>query len=357
MTARPQDIPSGIRTARPSVYLFRAAAAHVRACLTRSTPEGAARQLFGNDIVTREVILRAATMPAETTTTGWAAELARLAIEDMVAQVASLSAAADVINRGTIVSLDGLGSIRIPGRVFAPNAADAGQWVAEGAPIPVRAQTFTSGASLVPRKLAVIVPFSREMAEASAIETIAKALISEAVGRALDAQMFSATAGDATKPPGLLVGLTPITAATGGGANAAGADIGALVEALALNYGGAHPVFIAAPRQAAALKLLAGPHFDYPVIASAALAAGTIIAIEIASFVSGFAAAPEFVATKGATIHMEDTAPADIVTPAGAVAVPVKSMFQTDTIALRMVMRASWGIRAPHVSFITGATW
>jgi hypothetical protein len=278
----------------------------------------------------------------------------------MIAAVASLSAGADVITRGTIVPFDGFGSIRVPGRAFAANNADAGQWVAEGAPIPNRQLSFTSGVTLTPRKLAVLVTFSREMAEASAIEAISRAMISEAVGLALDAQLFSATAGDATKPGGLLVGVTPI-GATGAGASpaeAAAGDIGNLVEALAANHGGKTPLFIAAPKQAAALKLFAGPHFDYPVISSASLAAGTIIAVEMASFVSAWAPEPEFVTVKAATIHMEDVAPADIVGVGGAVAVPVRSLFQVDAIGLRMVLRASWGMRAAgHVQVVTGTNW
>ena len=40
---------------------------------------------------------------------------------------------------------------------------------------------------------------------------------------------------------------------------------------------------------------------------------------------------------------MEETTPSDIVSSGGAVATPVKSMFQTDVIGLKMVLRASVG--------------
>jgi hypothetical protein len=96
--------------------------------------------------VTNVILERAATSPATTTGAGWADSLAHQAIEDTVAAIASLSAGADLINRGTIVPFDGFASIRVPGRSFAANNADAGQWVAEGAAIPVRALTFTSSA-------------------------------------------------------------------------------------------------------------------------------------------------------------------------------------------------------------------
>src|SRR5262245_16662716 len=68
---------TGIRRARPSIYLTRAACAHLRAFVSGrgSTPESAARAMFGNDVVTAE-ILRAATSPASTTASGWAQQLA-----------------------------------------------------------------------------------------------------------------------------------------------------------------------------------------------------------------------------------------------------------------------------------------
>jgi hypothetical protein len=109
--------------------------------------------------------------------------------------------------------------------------------------------------------------------------------------------------------------------------------------------------------QATSLKLMAGAKFDFTVLPTNAIAVGTVIAIEAGSFVSGFSAVPEFDVSKETAIHQEDTTPADIVSSGGAAAVPVKSLFQVDSIALRMILRCSWGMRAPHVSFLTGATW
>jgi hypothetical protein len=65
--------------------------------------------MFGRDIVTLE-ILRSASTPATTTQTGWAAELARVAIYDLVQQATTVSAAATLIDRGLQVSLDGIGA-------------------------------------------------------------------------------------------------------------------------------------------------------------------------------------------------------------------------------------------------------
>ena len=82
--------------------------------------------------------------------------------------------------------------------------------------------------------------------------------------------------------------VTPLTATSRGSQNALSKDVEGLVNTLATNGGGIDVVFIAAPAQAAAMRLWAGPHFSFPILASAALANGTVVAVEASSFVSGF---------------------------------------------------------------------
>jgi hypothetical protein len=47
----------------------------------------------------------------------------------------------------------------------------------------------------------------------------------------------------------------------------------------------------------------------------------------------------------------------DIVTSPGVVAASARSVFQTDTVALRYVQELSWAKRGPGVAMITGANW
>jgi Phage capsid family len=265
-----------------------------------------------------------------------------------------LSAGAALIARGTKVNFGGYASIRIPGRVFDPN--NAGAWVGEGQPIPAR-NLAVSGAVLSPRKLAVIATFTREVAESSNVEAVARASISESAAVALDAAMLSTDADDGVKPAGLLHDVTPITATTGGGAAALAGDIGNLLAALAANGAGLAPVFVAAPQQAGALKVWAGPKFDYPVLASAALPAATVIAIEASALASAFSPVPEFSSCIQGVLH-EDTVPLDIVDSSGTPAPNTRSLWQTDVIALRMVVRASYGMRGIGlVQVIQNVTW
>src|SRR5262249_38235729 len=102
------------------------------------------------------------------------------------------------------------------------------------------------------------------------------------------------------------------------------------------------------------LKLIAGPQFDYDIIGSTALASGIVAAIEVASFVSGFSSTPEFETGRDATMHMDDTSPADPIMGG----VPVRSMFQIDATALRTKLWASFGMRAAgHAQWISATTW
>src|SRR5262245_56109627 len=182
--------------------------------------------------------------------------------------------------------------------------------------------------------------------------------LGEATGLALDLQMLSADPGDSSKPPGLFAGAAPLTPTAGGGTAAMLTDVGNLFAALAPHSAGKTAVIIAALPQAVRLKLAAGPRFDFDVIASTALAAGTVGVIEVASFVSGFGSVAEFSTTKVGALHMEDAAPADIVSAGGAVATPVKSLFQIDAIGLKTTLWASWGLRAAgHAQWLQGATW
>src|SRR5262249_21267998 len=156
-----------------------------------------------------------------------------------------------------------------PGRVV--DAASAGQWVPEGAAIPVRAPAL-SAVTLLRRKLAVIAVFTREMAESSNIEAVMRPALSEATGLALHAPVFSTAPPHPARPAGLLNGVAPLAPTAGGGPTAMAGDIGKLVAALAAQGGGLAPTFVCAPAQATALKLLASPKFDAPVLAAAALA-------------------------------------------------------------------------------------
>jgi hypothetical protein len=352
MTAH--DVPSGIRKTRPASYLYKSAAAHIFAHVKGSTPARAAEELFGRDPVTNEIIRRAASTQATVGAPAWAGALAQQAIEDAVMEIATLSAASGLIQRGMQVGFDRRASIRIPGRLL--DSSDAGFWLGEGQPIPVRNLRITSGPTLTPHKLMVLVAFTKEQTEQSAIEAVSRALISEAVALSLDKTLFGTQAENGITPGGLLAGVAPITATAAGGsvADTAAKDIGALIAALVANNAGRDPVLAMNPALAVRLRLVAGPKFDTPILQSNSIPDKTIIAIESSSFVSAFGSVPEFEVGDQTAIHMESATPSDPIMSGQ----PVKSLWQVDSIALRMRLWASWGLRASgHVQAIVGTNW
>jgi hypothetical protein len=341
---------------RPRDVVDRALAAHFLAYAN-------GRQLvadFIRDDLPVRLLLRSASAPATAATTGWAAELAATAVADLVASIAPVSAGAALIGLGLQVPFDSAAAVRVPGRVV--QASDAGGWTGEGLPLRVRRMDL-SGPTLALCQLGAIVVFTNELADHSlrAAQRVASELLNEAAALLLDSNLFSNAAASAgVSPAGLLNGVSGITAATGGGVEAMMKDVEALIAALAAAGGGANPVFIAAPGQAAALKMRIGPRFDYPVLASAALAAGTIVAIEVKSFVSGFSATPTFDASNQTVVQLEDTSPAQIGTVGtpNVVAAPLRSLWQSNCTAVKMILRCAWGMRAPnHVQLVSSTTW
>ena len=82
--------------------------------------------------------------------------------------------------------------------------------------------------------------------------------------------------------------------------------------------------------------------------------------VDAADFTTAGAEGPRMEISDQATLHLEDTAPADIVSgPSGTPvpATPVKSMWQTDSLALRMIMKMNWILRRPVVAWMTGINW
>jgi hypothetical protein len=335
----------------------------VRAVVEGAPVSKVAKAMYGSDIDFDEV-QRAASSPAllNDSGSGWAGPLGRFGVSQAIEDIVAMSALGRLLAFGAMrVDLGRLASVTIPGRQVS--AANAGSWVAEGQPVQVKQYSIPTS-KLSPHKLEVITTITWEMSNASNIEEILRQLLTEAASLAIDAAVLSTTAGSAAQSAGLLHGLTPVAASTTGGFDSCGQDLGKLVADIASRGGGARAAFIAVPGQATAIRFWAGGQFGVtpandvlPVAASAALADGTVICIEPESFATTLGEV-RFDMSMGSTLHMEDTSPADITGPTGTLAQPVKSMFQTDLIALKMsLVGADWCMRAPHVSYMTAVQW
>jgi hypothetical protein len=96
------------------------------------------------------------------------------------------------------------------------------------------------------------------------------------------------------------------------------------------------------------------------VIESATQTPGMAIMVDAADFTTAGQEGPRLEISDQATLHMEDTAPLDIVGgPSGTpvTAWPTKSMWQTDSLALRLIMFTNWIMRRPVATWMTGIAW
>jgi hypothetical protein len=353
-------LPSDLPKPNPAKAMSRAAFAVARNALINKG-QGAvalAGERWPHD---KEAIAltRAATSPASTSSSTWAGFLSPTFVSDFLGSLTGESAAARLIAAGTRLSLDGTYSVTVPHRSANLPNVDA-QWVAELGVWPVR-QVALAASTLGPtRKLITGAVVSRELADYANGEEIVGRLLIEDIGATLDASMFSATAASSSRPAGLLNGITALTATTGGGEAAIRGDL-AKLAVVATATGASDLVFIASPSYAARAALYPNVVGDnLRVWPSVAVADGTIIAIAPGAFVSGFGAVPRIDAARHATLHLDDASPLAISTAGtpNTVAAPVSSMFQSDTIALRVILDAAWTLRATGaVAWLQSASW
>ena len=224
----------------PLDLLVRAGTVAIRAKEWGVSTEAARTKIYGDDVSTKEaceIILRAASAPAMTTVTGWAAELVQPRYEQLLPLLMPRAILTRLAPRGLALDFGGAGKIVIPMRSRTPTIA--GSFVGEGLPIPVRQGAFTSQ-TLVPKKVAVISCWTREMDEYStpAIEGVVREAIQDDTSVAVDSVLLDANAATAVRPAGILNGVAALTATAGGGIAGIVGDIKQLVNAITVaTYG------------------------------------------------------------------------------------------------------------------------
>ena len=367
MAQRRSEMQKGTK---PADLIIRSAVVNAVAFASNKAPEEVLERLYGNDEATG-IIVKAAVAPATTTTSGWAAELVNTAMTEFLETLRPMSVYPELAaaGGGRLSFGPNQGAIKIPAR--APTPSIGGSFIGEGAPIPVRRLALTS-ATLSPKKLGVITTFTREIARYStpAIEGILRNEILADTAITLDSILLDNVAGDAIRPAGLLNGVTALTATTGGGQAAILADIRKLRAPFDAANNGTNLVLLMNPAQEVGLALT--PAADgqlgwtssvlsrYKIITSTAIPVGRVIMVNAGDFVTATGDVPEFEMSNEATLHMEDSTPLQIGstgTP-NTVAAPVRSLFQTATMGLRMLMDVSWSLRRPgSVQWIDGVTW
>lgn len=360
-----------VREPKPGDLIVRAGVCSLLGFMTQRDPIQVLEERYRDHEATNTYV-RAAVDPAKTTVSGWASELIVTDTIDFLETLTDLSFYPRIAALGFNLQFGpGRGAIKVPARSSSPSIS--GSFVAEGSPIPVRRIGLTS-ATLNPNKMGVISYFTREMAKYSTpqIEGLLRQYIREDTADTIDTLLTDATVGSSTRPAGLLYGVSALAASTAGGWRAMLEDIDTLAGPFDTAKAGRSLVLLMNKREARKLALVPGPddqigsmrkvltEAGITPIGSTNIPAGRLILIDAADFATAADDQPEFDVSEQAVIHAEDTSPAQISTAGSpnVVAAPVVSMFQTASIALRMLMDITWAMRRTGmVQWIDGADW
>jgi hypothetical protein len=187
--------------------------------------------------------------------------------------------------------------------------------------------------------------------------------------------LIDANPATVIRPAGLLNGVAAIPATSGGGIPALVGDLVGVIGAISTaTYGNVRsPVWLVNQTDMLRAGLLsaantgifpfrdeikAGTLATIPYIDSANVPSKTMILVDAADFVVVGGDAPRMEMSDQATLHMEDTTPLELVASPSTVAAPQRSLFQTDSLALRMVLPLNWlQRRAGTVAWVQNVTW
>jgi HK97 family phage prohead protease/HK97 family phage major capsid protein len=313
------------------------------------------------------VLMKADQVIGTTTGSHWADDLVQTAYQGFLQALVGKSVFPELLNRGLSLTFDRWGSLVLPRR--AAGTAGGG-FTAEGSPIRVGKIT-TASATLTPKKMGVIIAFSKELAKRStpAIEGIVRDAIIEDTVAILDPILLDATASSTIRPAGLLNGVNAAASGFGGGDYiAVTEDFKALLAPFYSANGADGIVVLMNPAQGLNMSMMAGPVGDptwlqrikdrVTILESTNVPANRLIAVRASDF-AGAGGDPEFDVSEQATIHMEDTTPLEIVSGTGpTTADPVRSLWQTASVGVRMLMDVSWVMRRTGmVQWIDTTTW
>jgi hypothetical protein len=324
----------------PGNTFFRICAAIAKAQLAKAAPADIAETCWPQDRVVT-TLLRAASTPAMTSTSGWASQLAHIVVADIVSALGAVAAAGELLRLSLTLNFNGAGQILVPGLVADATKA---AFVAEGAPIAVE-QMVTTSATLLPHKIATIAALTREMIESSNAEQLVGDALSRAIGLALDAVLFDANAASAIRPAGLRNGIAALTASTNTDLfEAALEDLAALMNAVSTVGGSGPYVLITSPGRGISMGGRMYRDERMLIILPSTVVGNDIIAVAPAGLAAAIAPNPDIELANQATLHMEDVAPAAIV-DGGTMVAPHRSLFQTDSLGLKCRLPVTWALR------------
>lgn len=326
-----------------------------------------------------EAMIQKADAPIGTTTDAtWAGPLTtvRQASEQFVEMLRAASVVARFPGRQT--EFGGDNQIDVPKQ----NAGTGGSWIGETSPIRVGKLGFET-LTLTPKKSAVIVPSSAELlrkSSPSAMMLIQDDIIAGTATN-IDAKFISGDAAVAgVSPAGILNGITG-TASAGATLANIDTDLKTMTNSLlSANVPMTNPVWMMNPANLNTLtylrdgngnraypETLQGMLVGYPVITSTTIGVDSVIFCDAPQIVIASDYMPLISISEDATLVMEDTDPVnqvgqevEAITGGGVGAGDdrIQSMYQTDSVAIRVKTAIDWIRRYDEaVDHLTSVAW
>ncbi len=326
--------------------LMRAIHAHLHARLEQSAPVDVAAEIYDRDV---ELLTRASVNPSSTVVDANAGVLVQTAVADTLGGLGAASAMGPLFAANNQLEFGRSSAFFVPG--FTASAT-VGGYVEQGKPIGA-AKLSAGGITLSQKKFGVVVPFTYEFSTYSvrnALKLIT-VTVNDSFGLALDTVALDANAATVGRPAGLRYGIDALTGTPSSNTNLFEAmieDTSRLAASVSAVANNGPIIFICSPRQAVSLRLRARGVFPYEVLASSGLADRTVVALAPNALASAIGPTPR-VDVSSQTSYHEDTIALPInsgTTTTPLPAAPIRSTFQTATLALRLIIDLDFGLRA-----------
>ena len=328
---------------------------------SRSAAADYAERMWGDQVFANcmrlppQVIKHASVDPGQSGVAGWAAELVKIqqANEAFIDILRPMSVVARFPGRQ--MNFAGDGSIKIPRKTVK----STGTWVGEYKAIKVDRITLDA-VTLTPKKNANIITSTQELlvrSDPSALMIIRDDILT-GVAENIDAKFVSADAEVAgVSPAGIQTFDSSADTSTGATLDAITADLKKLLNAmLSINMPMMRPVWLMNPTNVNALRFIRdgmgqyaykdeisqGTIVGYPFLESTTVPANIVMIADASQIIIASELAPQIALSEDASLHMEDTAPADDI---GGATSPVASMFQMNAVAIRAITTLDWNAR------------
>lgn len=324
-----------------------------------------------------EQILLAAVAAGDTTTAGWASELAYA--QNLVAEFIQFLRPQTIIGR-----IPKLRNVPFNVRVGSQNSGSSAFWVGQGKPIPV-SKLGTGAITLGIAKAAGLVVLDEELVRNSSpsAELLVRDDLAAAVAQFTDVQFVDpAVIAVANVSPASVTNLVEPVLPTGTAAANFRTDLQTLIKfVITQNIDPNGAVLIMTPAQALAISMMLSTN-AIPLYPQLTMAGGTLQGIPVVTSMSAQLAASPSVgeggmiilavaneimladdgqvtidASREAALEMLDN-PTNQSGAAGPTATSMVSMFQTNSVAIKAVRFINWAKRRPNiVAYIKDANY